>query len=92
MWWQQKKEGTMIATGRSLSRGSCSDSSKKTSENWAPRADHFSHLYLIINNIMLVSASGGVAHMVERSLRMREARGSIPRTSIFAFQKLSSSL
>jgi hypothetical protein len=24
---------------------------------------------------------GGVAHMVERSLRMREARGSIPRTS-----------
>ena len=26
---------------------------------------------------------GGVAHMVERSLRMREARGSIPRTSIF---------
>ena len=25
---------------------------------------------------------GGVAHMVERSLRMREARGSIPRTSI----------
>jgi hypothetical protein len=28
------------------------------------------------------SSSGGVAHMVERSLRMREARGSIPRTSI----------
>jgi hypothetical protein len=28
---------------------------------------------------------GGVAHMVERSLRMREARGSIPRTSIFYF-------
>jgi hypothetical protein len=28
------------------------------------------------------STSGGVAHMVERSLRMREARGSIPRTSI----------
>ncbi|GAB4857562.1 hypothetical protein Ancab_015470 [Ancistrocladus abbreviatus] len=26
---------------------------------------------------------GGVAHMVERSLRMREARGSIPRTSTF---------
>jgi hypothetical protein len=30
-------------------------------------------------------ASGGVAHMVERSLRMREARGLIPRTSIFLF-------
>ena len=30
-------------------------------------------------------AGGGVAHMVERSLRMREARGSIPRTSIFIF-------
>ena len=28
---------------------------------------------------------GGVAHMVERSLRMREARGSIPRTSIFFY-------
>jgi hypothetical protein len=28
------------------------------------------------------TTSGGVAHMVERSLRMREARGSIPRTSI----------
>ena len=28
---------------------------------------------------------GGVAHMVERSLRMREARGSIPRTSIIFF-------
>ncbi|GLU13035.1 hypothetical protein SLE2022_296840 [Rubroshorea leprosula] len=27
--------------------------------------------------------TGGVAHMVERSLRMREARGSIPRTSIY---------
>jgi hypothetical protein len=29
--------------------------------------------------------NGGVAHMVERSLRMREARGSIPRTSMFIF-------
>ena len=29
--------------------------------------------------------SGGVAHMVERSLRMREARGSIPRTSKYCF-------
>ena len=28
---------------------------------------------------------GGVAHMVERSLRMREARGSIPRTSIVLY-------
>jgi hypothetical protein len=29
--------------------------------------------------------NGGVAHMVERSLRMREARGSIPRTSMLIF-------
>jgi hypothetical protein len=28
--------------------------------------------------------SGGVAHMIERSLRMREAWGSIPHTSIFS--------
>ena len=33
---------------------------------------------------------GVVAHMVERSLRMREARGSIPRSSsrIFCLTKL----
>jgi hypothetical protein len=30
-----------------------------------------------------VKHNGGVAHMVEPSLRMREARGSIPRTSKF---------
>jgi hypothetical protein len=35
------------------------------------------------------SSSGGVAHMVERSLRMREARGSIPRTSIPFFSYIA---
>lgn len=34
---------------------------------------------------------GGVAHMVERSLRMREARGSIPRTSTDVFHFCQSS-
>ena len=33
---------------------------------------------------MFTNVKGDVAHMVERSLRMREARGSIPRVSSFA--------
>ena len=44
---------------------------------------HYLYIFLIYININIVSPDGrgGVAHMVERSLRMREARGSIPRTS-----------
>ena len=34
-----------------------------------------------IDEIKLEAVSGGVAQMVERSLSMREVRGSIPRTS-----------
>jgi hypothetical protein len=35
-----------------------------------------------------VKHNGGVGHMVERSLRMREARGSIPCTSKFGLDSL----
>jgi hypothetical protein len=43
-------------------------------------------VYLFYRSIIAVlyHILGGVAHMVERSLRMREARGSIPRTSTFS--------
>ena len=43
----------------------------------------YQYNFALITVDVYVNKSGGVAHMVERSLRMREARGSIPRTSIF---------
>ena len=35
------------------------------------------------SGLNLLTNTGGVAQMVERSLSMREVRGSMPRTSIF---------
>ena len=70
----------------SISRMCCSSTRKKKG-----KIEQVSLRILIDNKITRKSAGhhGGVAQMVERSLSMREARGSIPRTSSFFCLSLS---
>ncbi|KAK7399105.1 hypothetical protein VNO78_10280 [Psophocarpus tetragonolobus] len=60
----------------------CRNSPEASSTASLFSSSHFLNVFSTIETLLLLHIS---SHMVERSLRMREARGSIPRTSINLF-------
>ena len=80
LFFEKYEERTIFFFLVSISRMCCSSTRKKRG-----KIEQVLLRILINNKTTRKSAGhhGGVAQMVERSLSMREARGSIPRTSSF---------